>query len=246
MKRGRGRLIALEGIDGCGKSTQASLLADALGAVCTFEPGATELGVALRRLLLDPGLPVVSDRAEALLMVADRAQHVDEVVEVSLAAGKWVVTDRFSGSTLAYQGHGRGLDMDSLQTLVAWAQGGVAADLSVLLDIPLEDAARRRSDNTGVALGTNGEIPDRLEGLDLSFHRRVRDGYLSLAAADPDHWSVVDGLGTSAEVAARVMAVVAERLGPPPTATSAPPPASPPLSPAPPLSRRHLGSEGGG
>ena len=106
----RGRLIALEGIDGCGKSTQAALLADHLKARLTFEPGATPLGTALRELLLNPALPDVEARAEALLMAADRAQHVAEVIDPLLAAGTSVVTDRFTASTLAYQGFGQRLD----------------------------------------------------------------------------------------------------------------------------------------
>ena len=120
---GRGRLIALEGVDGCGKSTQALRLARTIGALSTAEPGATPLGTTLRTLLLDPGLPPVSERAEALLMAADRAQHVDEVVRPALDEGRWVVTERFSGSTLAYQGYGRGLDLEELRRLVLWATG---------------------------------------------------------------------------------------------------------------------------
>ena len=106
----RGRLIALEGIDGCGKSTQAGALAAALGARLTHEPGATPVGALLRRLLLAPDSPAPSPRTEALLMAADRAEHVAQVVEPALAAGDWVVTDRYSASTIAYQGYGRGLD----------------------------------------------------------------------------------------------------------------------------------------
>ena len=106
----RGRLIALEGIDGCGKSTQAASLAEALGARLTFEPGATPVGAALRELLLAPDAPPPSPRAEALLMAADRAEHVARVLAPALAAGEWVVTDRYAGSTIAYQGYGQGLD----------------------------------------------------------------------------------------------------------------------------------------
>ena len=124
---GRGRLIALEGVDGCGKSTQAVLLAGAIGALSTAEPGATQLGATLRALALDPGLPPVSERAEALLMAADRSQHVVEVVRPALERGQWVVTERFSGSTLAYQGYGRGLDLDELRRLVSWASEGIDA-----------------------------------------------------------------------------------------------------------------------
>jgi len=201
---GRGRLIALEGVDGCGKSTQAVLLAGAIGALSTAEPGATQLGATLRTLALDPGLPPVSERAEALLMAADRAQHVVEVVRPALEQGRWVVTERFSGSTLAYQGYGRGLDLDELRRLVSWASGGIDADLTILLDVP-RAVARGRLDL---------ERADRLERLDAGFHDRVRAGYRALAAADPDSWVVVDATGTVDAVAEQLLAAVVERLGP--------------------------------
>jgi dTMP kinase len=201
---GRGRLIALEGVDGCGKSTQAVLLAGAIGAVLTAEPGATPLGATLRTLLLDPALPNVSERAEALLMAADRAQHVAEVVRPALDEGRWVVSERFSGSTLAYQGYGRGLDLEELRRLVLWAASGIVPDLTVLLDVsPL--VARGRLD-----LGR----ADRMERLDADFHERVRAGYLTLAAADRDTWVVVDGSGAVEAVARQVSTAVVERLGP--------------------------------
>ncbi|HLM96719.1 MAG TPA: dTMP kinase [Acidimicrobiales bacterium] len=209
--RGRGRLIALEGIDGSGKSTHARLLADAIGALLTAEPGATPLGETLRKLLLDPGLPPVSERAEALLMAADRAQHVAEVVLPALEEGQWVVTDRFSASTLAYQGYGRGLDLAEMRRLVAWAAAGVVPDLTVVLDVDVAVARRR--------LHLDGVKVDRLEGLDVGFHERVRAGYLALAEADPDTWAVLDGSGEVDAVARSVMAVVVERLAPLPTVT---------------------------
>jgi len=202
---GRGRLVALEGIDGCGKSTQTRLLADRLGALATVEPGATALGAALRRLLLDPDLPPLSPRAEALLMAADRAEHVDELLAPALAAGRWVVTDRYSGSTIAYQGHGRGLELDGLRRLVDWATAGLAADLAVVVDVPLEVARAR--------LGASR--PDRLEGLDEGFHARVREGFLAQAEADPAHWAVVDGTAPVGEVAEAVHRAVLSRLGQP-------------------------------
>ncbi|MHB8329052.1 MAG: dTMP kinase [Acidimicrobiales bacterium] len=204
----RGRLIALEGVDGSGKTTQARALADGLGALLTHEPGATELGRRLRAVLLDPELEAVCDRAEALLMIADRAQHVVEVLLPALDAGRWVVTDRFSGSTLAYQGHGRGLDLEELGRLVDWATGGLRPDLTVLVDVPPALARSRRGDASS----------DRLESLDLDFHDRVRRGYVALAGADPDRWAVVDGSGAVQDVAADVLGAVVRRLGRPPPA----------------------------
>lgn len=203
--RPRGRLIALEGIDGCGKSTQARILAEALGAVLTHEPGATQLGQALRALVLDPIRPAPVPRAEALLMAADRAQHVEEVIRPAIAEGRWVVTDRYSGSTLAYQGWGRGLNTDALRRLVSWAAGGVDPDLSVLVDVGPEVARQRLTLSS----------PDRLERLDADFHERVRHGFVALARADEVHWAVVDGAAEVAAVAEEIAEVVAERLGRP-------------------------------
>jgi dTMP kinase len=198
----RGRLIALEGIDGCGKSTQARLLAQWIGepnVALTSEPGATSLGMRLRQLLLDSASPGVSARAEALLIAADRADHVSEVIAPALADGRWVVSDRYSGSTLAYQGYGRGLDLDTLRQLVTFATGGLEADLNVLVEVAR--ARLKRAD------------ADRFERLDESFHQRVRDGYTTIAASDP-RWVVVDGTGTVDEVAKQVSAAISERLGP--------------------------------
>jgi dTMP kinase len=200
----RGRLIAFEGIDGCGKSTQARRASEWLGALYTFEPGDTELGASLRQILLRSDL-APSSRAEALLMAADRAQHIEEVVGPALAAGRWVVTDRFNGSTLAYQGSGRGLDLRALGEVVAFAAGGLSADLSILVDVPTEVARRR----------IGASQPDRLERLDAAFHQRVADGYRSLARSDPNGWAVVDGTRTIAEVANEVTEVVTHRLGRP-------------------------------
>ena len=196
--RGGGRLIAFEGGEGSGKSTQARLLADRLGAVLTHEPGGTEVGRRIRELVLDPAAGDVDPRAEALLMVADRAQHVAQVIRPALAEGRDVVTDRFSGSTLAYQGYGRGLDVDELAQLSRWAAGGLEPDLVVLLEVPAQVAAARPAG-----------APDRMEGQEREFHARVAAGYRALAAADPGRWVVVDGTGSVDEVAARV----AERLG---------------------------------
>ena len=192
----RGRLIALEGIDGCGKSTQARLLADRLGAVSTFEPGATVLGASLRALLLDRDGSPVATRAEALLMAADRAQHVADVIDPALAEGRWVVSDRFAASTLAYQGFGRGLDRAELETLIAWATGGLRPDLTVLFDLPVEVASARRRRASGAE--------DRMEAEGTGFQQRVADGYRALAAEGTGRWLVVDATGSAAEVAAAV------------------------------------------
>jgi len=196
-----GRLIALEGGEGTGKSTQAAVLAAALGAVLTREPGGTETGRRIRSIVLDPTLTGLDGRAEALLLLADRAQHVAEVIRPALERGVDVVTDRFAGSTLAYQGWGRGLDVGELERLSAWATDGLAPDLVVLLDVAPEVAARRLH-----------RAPDRMELAGDAFHRQVADGYRALAASSPSRWVVVDGSGSVDEVAARVRAAVDSRL----------------------------------
>ncbi|MBA2436829.1 MAG: dTMP kinase [Acidimicrobiia bacterium] len=198
----RGRLVVLEGGEACGKSTQAALLAPRLGAVLTREPGGTVAGERIRTLLLDPELGAGLDaRAEALLMAAARAQHVAEVVAPALASGRAVVSDRFIGSSLAYQGYGRGLPRDELAALSAFATGGLDADVVVLLDLPAAEAATRR-----------GPVPDRLEAAGEAFHRRVEEGFAALAADDPAHWVVVDARGSIDEVAERVWKEVSSRL----------------------------------
>ncbi|HEV7757979.1 MAG TPA: dTMP kinase [Acidimicrobiales bacterium] len=213
------RFIAFEGGEACGKSTQAARLAARLGAVLTREPGGTPLGARLRAVLLDPETRLV-DRAEALLMAADRAQHVAEVIRPELDAGRHVVTDRYAGSSLAYQGFGRGLPLDEVRHLSAWASGDLWPDLTVLLDVPLELAAERQS----------GGRPDRLESAGDDFHRRVTDGFRALAAGDRDRWVVIDGTLGIDEVEQMIWSKVTERY--PDLAEVAPAPAVSPSSPS--------------
>ena len=197
-----GRLIAVEGVDASGKSTQARMLAHSLGAEFTFQFGATGVGEVIRDVLLDPANDSVDDRAEALLIIADKAQHVAEIVGPALRSGRDVVTDRFTASTLAYQGYGRGLDIDELKAMMRFATGGLEPDLNVLMDLSPEQAWQR--------LGTSVH---RFEKQCLEFLDRVRDGYVALAGADPERWAVVDAAGNAHEVAARILTVVRERLG---------------------------------
>jgi dTMP kinase len=194
----RGRFVALEGGEGSGKSTQARLLAASAGALLTREPGGTKLGGELRRLLLDPAAGVIDARAEALLMAADRAQHIAEVVRPALEKGEHVVSDRSALSFLAYQCAGRGLPIEELRRVSDWASAGLWPDLVVLIDVPPEVARARRA--------ANGQRLDRLEAESDDFHERVRAGFAALAAAESDRWVVVDGTGTPGEVAARVSA----------------------------------------
>lgn len=194
----RGRFIALEGIEGCGKSTQSELLIGRLRdarveVVATREPGATQRGRAIRDLLLDPTGGPLSARAEALLYAADRAIHVAEVIEPALDAGRWVVSDRFSDSYRAYQGFGRGLDLDEVDRLSTWASSGLEPDLVILLDLEVGEGATR----------LKGER-DRIELEDADFHARVRAGFLALAQASSDRFRVLDASGDIESVAAAI------------------------------------------
>lgn len=198
----RGCFVAFEGGEASGKSTQAAMLAARLGAVLTREPGGTLIGGHIRALVLDPANAAIDPRTEALLLAADRAQHVREVVEPALVAGRHVVSDRFSGSTLAYQGYGQGLDRSELSWLSTWASGGLEPDVVILLDVDPSAAAGRQV----------GQALDRLESRRSDFHDRVRAGYRALAAADPERWTVVDGSASADEVATRVWDAVSSRL----------------------------------
>lgn len=198
-----GRFIAFEGGEGTGKSTQARLLAEHLGALLTREPGGTAIGGTIRSIVLAADDNGLVDRAEALLMAADRAQHVAEVVRPALATGRDVVTDRYLGSSIAYQGFGRGLPVEEVRDLSLWATDGLLPDLVVLLEV---DAAQARA--------RIGHGRDRLENAGDDFHAAVEAGFRELAGEDPARWVVVDGGGTVAEVEERVLAVASERLGP--------------------------------
>ena len=195
------RFIVFEGGEASGKSTQSARLAARIGAVHTREPGGTAIGGALRSLLLDVRTPDLDGRAEALLMAADRAQHVAEVVRPALAAGRHVVSDRYIGSSLAYQGHGRGLPVIELRRLSDWAADGLWPDLVVLLEVPAT-----------VAMSRLGATPDRMEAAGEEFHDRVARGYRALAATEADRWVVVDGTASPEHVAAAVWRAVIERL----------------------------------
>jgi dTMP kinase len=194
------RFIAFEGGEACGKSTQTHRLAERLGAVATHEPGGSRIGAAIRHLLLDPATVDLDSRAEALLMAADRAQHVAEIVRPALAGGRHVVTDRFAGSSLAYQGYGRGLPVEEIERLSRWASAGLWPDLVILLEVPHEVSEERMAAER-----------DRLESAGGDFHQRVAAGFRALAADDPDLWIVVDGIGSPDEVADRVWHAVTGR-----------------------------------
>lgn len=194
--------IAFEGAEGSGKSTHAIRLAAALDAVATQETGATAIGRRLREILHDTSVDDLDDRAEALIIAADRAQHFGEVVRPTLASARSVVSDRSVYSSLAYQGFGRGLDLDQLRTINDWAMGGRWPDLVVFLDVPDDVAAARLAKR---------EL-DRFERAGEAFHRRVVDGFRELAAADPDRWITVTPDGDKDAVALHIHEQVISRL----------------------------------
>lgn len=201
-----GVFIALEGGEGAGKSTQARRLRDWLSAegydvLLTHEPGDTEIGQKLRRIVLDPATGAMSDRTEALLYAADKAEHVERVVVPALERGAVVVTDRYVDSTLAYQGAGRDLSDDEVERIARWATGDLRPHLTVLLDLEPEAGMSRFTER------------DRIEGESLDFHQRVREMFLRLAQAQPEHYVIVDARDAEAEITNRVRARVEPLLG---------------------------------
>ncbi|BAK75573.1 dTMP kinase [Pseudogulbenkiania sp. NH8B] len=196
----RGTFITLEGVDGAGKSTQLAAVRDWLAeqgidAVFTREPGGTVLGEKLRELLLAVDTEVTLE-TETLLMFAARQEHIARVIEPALAAGRWVVSDRFTDATFAYQGGGRGLPFARIEALEDWVQQGLQPDLTLLFDVPLDVAARRMA---------GGErVLDRFEQEAADFHARVRAAYLQRASANP-RIAVVDANRSPEQVRAEVM-----------------------------------------
>jgi len=205
----RGRFLVLEGIDGCGKTTQiqhlrqwlpsSGLMPAGAELVVTREPGGTELGRALRELLLHPpGAAAPCSTAELLLYAADRAQHVQEQIRPALEAGHWVLSDRFSGSTAAYQGYGRGLSLPLIEQLSLIACRGLQPDLTLLLDVPLAESLRRR-----------GHRPaDRIEASGEAFLARVCAGFVALAAQPG--WQRLDGTQPADQVSAALQAAITQ------------------------------------
>ena len=201
-----GVFVCFEGGEGSGKSTQARLLSEWLqgegyAVRLTHEPGDTPVGVELRRIVLSPETGALSPRTEALLYIADKAEHVDEVVQPALDRGEVVVTDRYVDSTLAYQGGGRDLAMGDLEEVARWATHGLRPHLTIVLDLEQQHGLSRF------------EGRDRIEMEPLEFLERARPAFLRLAEADPDHYLVIDARRGIDEIAEQVLAAVRPLLG---------------------------------
>jgi dTMP kinase len=207
-----GVFFTFEGPDGSGKSTQIALLADHLRAagysvLLTREPGGTPIGDQIRNVLHDVANTAMVSEAEILLYSASRAQLVGQVIRPALAQGRIVLSDRYADSTIAYQGYGRGLDLAALREITAFATGGLVPDLTILLDIPVEEGLDRK--RRAMAL-EDGEW-NRLDREPLELHQRVRRGYLELVAADPERWLVVDARGPIEDVQREIRETVEKR-----------------------------------
>lgn len=184
----RGQFITIEGIEGAGKTSCLDVLEHEIATrghalVRTREPGGTALGEALRQLLLGHRHDGMADDTELLLMFAARSEHLHAVIEPALAAGSWVLCDRFTDATYAYQGFGRGLDLTRIEVLERWVQGERRPDLTLLLDLPVA---------TGLARAGQRSAPDRFERQATAFFDRVREGYLTLARREPARFAVID------------------------------------------------------
>ena len=212
----RGIFITLEGIEGSGKTTQVPVLTEIFHArgydcVVTREPGGNELAYKIREILLDPENKGLVPRAELLLYLADRAQHVDQTIEPALTEGKAVICDRYSDATFAYQSFARGLPLDRVTTLNDFAAGGLKPDLTLLFDLPVKVGlarAQKRVDQLDMWQPTE----DRFEQLALEFHEKVRDGYLTLADREPERYIIIDADQNREAVSAMIRDVVGQRL----------------------------------
>lgn len=208
-----GLFITLEGIEGSGKTSHAALLAERLraqgrGVLLTHEPGGTRAGEAIRAIFLDPAVSL-QVAAELLLVLADRAQHVSEMLKPALARGDIVISDRYADSTTAYQGYGRGFDLKLLGELNRLAASNVAPDLTILLDCSVETGLAR----TRLRTNSGQRGPDRFEGADLDFHRRVREGFLTLANREPGRIRLVNSERPREDVLADINRLTDELIG---------------------------------
>lgn len=204
----RGRFITVEGIEGAGKSTQMDVIGEFLGArnipvVMTREPGGTPLGEAVRELLLNPDNRGMATDAELLLVFAARAEHLHEVIRPALESGDWVLSDRFTDATYAYQGGGRGIAQARIAALEEWVQGSLRPDLTLLLDVPVEAGMAR--------IAKRGQ-PDRFERENREFFQRIRDNYLQRATAEPRRFRRIDAGAPLEQVSREVLEAIGALL----------------------------------
>jgi dTMP kinase len=219
-ERGRGSFITFEGMDGCGKTTQMTLLAQKLreagyGVLESYEPGGTPIGTQVRRILLDAANQELCPTAELLLYFACRAQNVEQSILPALSDGKIVLSDRFTDSTLAYQGVGRGLGKEVVLALDAIACRGLVPDLTVLIDIDLETSLSRAHSRNRELSGKSAFAETRMDDQAVEFHRRVHDAYAELVAGEPHRFEVIDGRREIQVVFNDVWRAVAQRIGSP-------------------------------
>ena len=206
----RGKFITIEGAEGVGKTTSIAFIEDYFkqagqAILLTREPGGTPLAEKIRDLLLDARQTSMSDDTELLLMFAARAQHLQEKIIPALEAGQWVICDRFTDATYAYQGGGRGIDRTRIASLEAWVQGDLRPDMTLLLDLPVELGLKRAGERSA---------PDRFEQEKQEFFERVRAAYLAMAAAEPQRYRIIDASGSIDEVQYRIKRVLDELTAP--------------------------------
>lgn len=205
-----GKFITFEGGEGAGKTTQIKLLADELKAqgidpVITREPGGAPAAEVIRSLLVEGEVERWQPMTEALLNYAARLEHVKETIQPALASGRWVVCDRFADSTIAYQGFGHDLGREKIEKLHELVMGGLAPDLTVILDLPVDEGLNRA--------GSRGGKEDRYERMGKDFHQRLRDGFLDIARRNPERCAVIDATHSPEDVQKKIKSLINNRLG---------------------------------
>ncbi|MDH5444642.1 MAG: dTMP kinase [Gammaproteobacteria bacterium] len=206
----RGKFITIEGVEGVGKTTSIAFIEDyfkqlSQDILLTREPGGTPLAEKIRDLLLDARQTSITDNTELLLMFAARAQHLEEKIVPALEAGHWVICDRFTDATYAYQGGGRGIEISRIASLEEWVQGALRPDLTLLLDLPVDEGLKRAGERS---------TPDRFEQEKQAFFERVRETYLGMARAEPQRYRVIDASGSIEAVQSRIKTVLDELTAP--------------------------------
>lgn len=212
-----GKFITLEGGEGAGKTTQINQLAEALkqaglNPVITREPGGAPAAEVIRSLLVEGEVDRWLPMTEALLHTAARLEHVRQTIKPALSVGRWVVSDRFADSTLVYQGYGHDLGLETMDRLHQLALGGFQPDLTVILDVPVEEGLARAKGRARDQEGASGEGEDRYERMGMEFHQRIRDGFLDIARRNPERCVVIDSTADENTVQAQIKDMIASRF----------------------------------